>query len=95
MFQAVSLAGEVESAKVLAYSAPQLVEGVRRVENALLELTAVVEPIRSISDSESYSDEASERYAFAVDAMERQGIRAITLNDLARAAQTAQRELGL
>ena len=49
MFQAVSLAGEVEAAKVLAYSAPQLAEGVRRVENATLELTAVVEPIRDVS----------------------------------------------
>ena len=45
--------------------------------------------------SADLEDEASERYAFGIDAMERQGIRCITLNDLARAAQTAQRELGL
>ena len=92
MFQAVSLAGDVEAAKVLAYSAPQLREGVERVEGAALELTAVIEPLRSVSALE---DEASETYAFGVEAMERQQIRVITLNDLARAAVTAQRELGL
>ncbi len=37
MFQAVSLEGDVEAAKVLAYSAPQLREGVLRVESARLE----------------------------------------------------------
>ena len=92
MFQAVSLAGDLEAAKVLAYAAPQLREGVARVEGARLELTAVIEPLRSVSELE---DEASETYAFGVDAMERQQIRVITLNDLARAAATAQRELGL
>ena len=93
MFQAVSLEGDVEAAKVLAFSAPQLQDGVSRVEGARLELTAVVEPLRSVSgDGE---DEAGERYRFAVDAMERQAIRVITLNDLARAAATAQHELGM
>ncbi len=90
MFQAVSLEGEVEAAKGLAYSAPQLMEGVQRVENARLELTAVVEPLRSISDME---DEAMERYRFGVEAMERQAIRVVTLSDLARVAETARVEL--
>ena len=44
MFHAVSLDGDVEAAKVLAYSAHGLREGVLRVEGARLELTAVVEP---------------------------------------------------
>jgi hypothetical protein len=35
------------------------------------------------------------RYRFGVETMERQEIRVVTLNDLARAAATAQRELGL
>ena len=48
MFQAVSLEGDVEAAKGLAYSAPQLREGVMRVESARLELTAVVEPMRMV-----------------------------------------------
>jgi len=36
MFQAVSLAGDVEAAKVLAFSSADLREGVARVENATL-----------------------------------------------------------
>jgi Protein of unknown function (DUF3037) len=90
MFQAVSLEGDVEGAKGLAYSAPQLREGVARVESAMLELTAVVEPLRAVSDSE---DEAVERYRFGVEAMERQEIRVVTLSDLARVAETARVEL--
>jgi hypothetical protein len=90
MFQAVSLEGDVEAAKGLAYSAPQLVEGVQRVEVARLELTAVVEPLRTLSDVE---DEAMERYRFGVETMERQEIRVVTLSDLARVAETARVEL--
>ena len=90
MFQAVSLEGDVEAAKGLAYSAPQLMEGVQRVEAARLELTAVVEPLRAVSDTE---DEAMERYRFGVEAMERQEIRVVTMNDLARVAETARVEL--
>jgi hypothetical protein len=90
MFQAVSLEGDVEAAKGLAYSAPQLVEGVQRVEGARLELTAIVEPLRTVSDME---DEAMERYRFGVEAMERQEIRVVTLSDLARVAETARMEL--
>jgi hypothetical protein len=90
MFQAVSLEGDVEAAKGLAYSAPQLIEGVQRVEGARLELTAIVEPLRAVSDTE---DEAMERYRFGVEAMERQEIRVVTLSDLARVAETARVEL--
>ena len=90
MFQAVSLEGDVEAAKGLAYSAPQLIEGVLRVESAKLELTAVVEPLRAVSDLE---DEAMERYRFGVEAMERQEIRVVTVSDLARVAETARVEL--
>jgi Protein of unknown function (DUF3037) len=90
MFQAVSLEGDVEAAKGLAYSAPQLIEGVQRVEAARLELTAIVEPLRAVSETE---DEAMERYRFGVEAMERQEIRVVTLNDLARVAETARVEL--
>ena len=90
MFQAVSLEGDVEGAKGLAYSAPQLMEGVQRVEGAALELTAVVEPLRAVSELE---DEAMERYRFGVEAMERQAIRVVTVNDLARVAATARVEL--
>ena len=90
MFQAVSLEGDVEAAKGLAYSAPQMREGVERVESAKLELTAVVEPLRTVSEIE---DEAMERYRFGVEAMERQEIRVVTLSDLARVAEAARVEL--
>lgn len=45
MFQAVSLDGDLEMAKVLAFSVAGIREGVRRVDGAELELTAVVEPL--------------------------------------------------
>jgi hypothetical protein len=100
MFHAVSLEGDVEAAKVLAYSAPQLRDGVLRVERARLELTAVVEPLRLVAETEtgdgsSATDEAAERYAFGVDAMQRQEIRVMTVSDLARMAETARVELQL
>jgi Protein of unknown function (DUF3037) len=90
MFQAISLEGDVESAKGLAYSVPQLRQGVQRVEGLRLELTAVVEPLRSISNME---DEVIDRYRFGVEAMEREEIRVVTVNDLARVAETARVEL--
>jgi hypothetical protein len=90
MFQAVSLDGDVEAAKVLAFTAPQLREGVGRVEGAGLDLAAVVEPLRMVSELE---DEAMERYRFGVETMERQEIRVVTLADLARVAATARMEL--
>ena len=57
MFHAVSLVGDVELAKVLAYSAPGLREGVVRVEGARLELTAVVEPLRTVSGEDEEKHE--------------------------------------
>ena len=90
MFQAVSLDGDVEGAKGLAYSAAGLRDGVRRVEDASLELTAVVEPLRTVSELE---DEAEARYRFGVEAMERESIRVVTVNDLARVAETARVEM--
>jgi hypothetical protein len=91
MFHAVSLDGDVESAKVLAYSSPRLREGVVRVEGASLELTAVVEPLRSVSEE----DEGMEQYRFGVEAMENQDIRVMTTNDLARIAEMARLDLRL
>lgn len=91
MFHAVSLDGEVDAAKVLAYAAPRLRDGVARIEVATLELTAFVEPLREVSEE----DEAVERYRFGVEAMESQEIRVLTTNDLARAAETARTDLRL
>lgn len=89
MFHAVSLDGDSELAKVLAFSVPALTEGVRRVENADLELTAVVEPVKERLENE----ERLAQYRFAVETMEAQRIRVLTTSDMERAAETARREL--
>ncbi len=100
MFQAISLEGDLEAAKVLAFSAPQLAEGVARVEAATLELTAIVEPWRKLlgKDAEEALEEGTEpdrmeQYRFGVETMERSQIRVLTVTDLERVAETARREL--
>ena len=90
IFQAVSLEGDLEAAKVLAYSADRLRAGVQRVENAALDLAAIVEPLRSLAGD---SGEAEDRYRFGVETMEEQGLRVLTVNDLARVAETARKGL--
>ncbi len=86
MFHAVSLDGDSDVPKVLAFSVPSIREGVARVEKAELELTAIVEPIAEVSAE-------WDEYRFAVETMEAQRIRVLTVNDLSRVAETALREL--
>jgi hypothetical protein len=100
MFHAVSLEGDVEAAKVLAFSAPQLAEGVARVEQAKLELTAIVQPLRGLlgKDAEDVleggaSSDVAEQYRFGVETLERSQVRVLTVQDLDRVAETARREL--
>ncbi len=90
MFQAVSLAGDVEGAKVLAFSSADLTEGVARVERAALELTAIIEPLR---DAVEDVEEEQASYRFGVETMERAHIRVLTTSDLERVAESARREL--
>jgi len=85
MFHAVSLQGDAESAKGIAYSAAALRDGVLRTEGVELELTAVVEPISTVPDEDLYR--------FGVRAMEREMVRVLTVADMGRAAETARREL--
>lgn len=92
MFHAVSLEPGVEMAKVLAFSAAGLREGVGRVEKADLELTAIIEPASKLGAT----DEEPERlamYRFSVETMEEHTIRVLTTSDMSRVADTAQREL--
>jgi hypothetical protein len=92
MFHAVSLEPGVEMAKVLAFSAASLREGVQRVEKADLELTAIIEPASKLGAS----DEEPERlamYRFGVETMEENNIRVLTTLDMSRVADTAQSEL--
>jgi hypothetical protein len=94
MFQAVSLETDADDAKLLAFSALGLMDGVRRVEHAELELTAIVEPIRQgETESENLSEDRVAQYRFAVEIMEEHTIRVMTSSDLPRIAETARREL--
>jgi Protein of unknown function (DUF3037) len=95
MFQAISLETDADDAKLLAFSALSLIEGVKRVEQAKLELTAIVEPIRQgESESENLSEERIAQYRFAVEIMEEEHkIRVMTSSHLPLIAETARREL--
>jgi len=92
MFHAVSLDSDTEWPKVLAFSSAAIREGVARVENAKLELTAVVEPIAEVTSDREDVDRM-EQYRFSVETMEAQDIRVLTTNDLSRVAEAAQKEL--
>jgi hypothetical protein len=92
MFHAVSLENDTEMAKVLAFTMPVLREGVARVEQAELQLTALVEPLAQVRGADEDED-ATAQYRFAVETMETQGIRVMTTSDLPRIAETAQKEL--
>jgi Protein of unknown function (DUF3037) len=92
MFHAVSLDADAEMAKVLAFSASRLTEGVARVEKAKLELTAIIEPLEQIKGSQDDEDRIAQ-YRFAVETMEHEAIRVLTTSDLVRVAETARREL--
>jgi hypothetical protein len=105
MFHAVSIESDAELAKVLAFSAAGLREGVRRVEKADLELTAIVEPLRRPGEEagrgpqpddgepQETDEEGVAQYRFSVETMEAQQIRVLTVSDLERVAETARREL--
>lgn len=93
LFHGVSLSGDVELAKVLAFSAPALRAGIARVEQAELELTAIVEPLRDGGGAVSGDEEEVQQYRFGVETMEAQQIRVLTVHDLERVAEAAKREL--
>jgi hypothetical protein len=93
MFQAVSLDTDADAAKVLAFSAPELKDGIARELKAELELTAIVEPIREPAGDEPDEDRIVQ-YRYAVGTMEHHSIRVLTSSDLPRVAETARRELG-
>jgi hypothetical protein len=92
MFHAVSLEPGLDLAKVLAFSAAGLRAGVERVEKAALELTAIVEPISRIADTDD-DPERLAMYRFGLETMEGAQIRVLTTADMNRVAETARREL--
>src|SRR5579864_331904 len=84
LIQAVSLESDIDGAKVLAYSYPAIRTGIRRVENANAELTAIVEPDL---------DSSNEAIGFALAILQENEIKIGTSKDLPTIADTARREL--
>lgn len=87
MFHAVSLDGDSELAKGLAFSAPALRSGVAQLENAELEFAAVVEPLAEIRTE---NEDRMAQYEFGRDTMQGAGILVVTTNDLPRYAEAAR-----
>ena len=94
MFHAVSFEPGLDMAKVLAFSAAGLRDGVLRVEKASLVLTAVIETAAKIGATDQDA-ERLQMYRFGVETMEEHEIRVLTTADMERVAQAARRELKL
>jgi DUF3037 family protein len=86
LFHALSLAADVNPAKVLAFSFPQLVEGIRKSEAKRAELTAVVEEDLPLDD---------ESVSFARETLQQHDIRIASTLEMRGIAAAAARELGL
>ncbi len=84
LFHSVSLKTDVDAAKVLAFSYPQIREGIARLEHAKTTLTAVVE------DGLNRGDEA---VGFALETFEKTEIIVATVSDLPAIAEVARVEL--
>jgi hypothetical protein len=83
-FHALSPATDPDSAKVLAFSYPQLAEGIYREERAKAELTAILPDIPEQKD---------DSLQFALEALERNSIQITYLRDLPAISDRARREL--
>jgi hypothetical protein len=94
-FQAASLATDVVDAKVLAYSADKLKEGVKAVEGVELHLTAIVEPIGWPPGDGEPDRERTERYEYTKALLKKYEITLATTSDLPRYAEAARQELGV
>jgi hypothetical protein len=84
MFHAVSLDSDVDAAKVLAFTYPEIRDGIARVEKAKSELTAIIEPDLDRSD---------EAIMFALATLERSAIAVATTSELPGIAERARLEL--
>ena len=84
MFHAVSLATEPETAKILAFSFPQIEAGILKAEQAKASLTAIVE------DDLDRGDDA---VAFALETLDNAGISVSPAEALVRLAESVRTEL--
>ncbi|MGZ4872071.1 MAG: DUF3037 domain-containing protein [Candidatus Angelobacter sp.] len=86
LFHAVTLNSDVNAAKVLAFSFPQVAQGIRKAEGKRALLTAVVE------DNLPSDDEAVN---FARETLEQSAIRIAPVSAMSDIAAAAARELGI
>lgn len=86
LFHAVTLNTDVNAAKILAFSFPQLAQGIRKAEDKQTFLTAIVEDDLP-SDDESVS--------FARETLEQHAIHIAPVSTMAAIAKEAARELGI
>jgi hypothetical protein len=84
LFHAVSLASDPDSAKILAFTYPQLAEGIARADKKKSELTAVTE------DELAKDDEST---AFALETLSKSKIKIIAVTEMDRIARLAREEL--
>jgi hypothetical protein len=86
LFHAVTLSSDINAAKVLAFSFPQLAQGIRKAEGKQAQLTAVVEDNLPTDD---------ESLAFARDTLEQNAIRIAPVSMMPQIARDAARDLGI
>lgn len=86
LFHAVALVADVNAAKVLAFTYPQLAEGIRKAEGKQAQLAAVVE------DDLPPDDDAVN---FARETLEQHAIRIVSAAAMPEIAAAAARELGI
>lgn len=85
MFHAIALGSDVNGAKVLAFTYPELAEGIRKNAGAQTQLTAIVED----------DLEKEDQVEFALNTLERHGIQIATVSGLPHLARIAAREMGI
>jgi hypothetical protein len=86
LFHALALPRDPNSAKLLAFTFPQVAEGIRKKHRKIAQLTAVVA-------DDLPRDEAS--VSFAVETLERQSIGVAPLAKMADIAKQAAKEMGI
>jgi hypothetical protein len=84
LFHGVSLATDVDAAKVLAFTFPLLSRGIAKARKAKSELTAIVE---------EGLDRGEENIAFALETLEQARVQVATVIELDRIAARARKEL--
>src|SRR2546421_5681418 len=87
LFHALSPTTDPDSAKVLAFSYPQISEGIRRQEKATTELTAILDHTQQQDTNDSLQ--------FALATLKRSSIQIATLSAMPAIAERARQELHL